>query len=369
MKVTILQSNFTKALSHISRVVGTRTTLPVLSNVLITAQKGRIEFSATDLEIGIITSTIGKIEEEGEITLPARLLSDFISNNKDESIELTVSGVKANLKSAHFEANIIGISPEEFPKVPIFDADYFCAIKKDEFINVAKRVAIAPANDETRPVLAGIYFAFDSEEVTLAATDSYRLAEDKIHITNKANDRKMIVPTRTINEVIRLISSADDASEIKISATENQVSFKINDTYIVSRLIEGAFPNYAQIIPTSATITAVVDQSELLSAVKMSSLFAKESVNNNVKIKVGKDCLIVSSTSSQAGDAKSTIEAKTTGEEVEIAFNAKYLIDVLQVLPGSKISVNLTNANSAGAIRKEGDKDFLYIIMPLKIEG
>jgi len=369
MKITILQSNFNKALTQISRVVGTRTTLPVLSNVLITAQKGKIEFSATDLEIGIITSTIGKIEEEGEITLPARLLSDFISNNKDESIELSVDGVKAHLKSAHFEANIIGISSEEFPKVPVFDADYFCELKKDDFINVAKKVSIAPATDETRPVLAGIYFSFDADEITLAATDSYRLAEDKIKTASKAIDRKMIVPARTIGEVIRLLSAGDEATDIKISATDNQVSFKINETYIVSRLIEGVFPNYAQIIPATSTIKATVDQSELLSAVKMSSLFARESVNNNVKIKVSKEGLVVSSTSSQAGDSKSNIEAKTEGGEVEIAFNAKYVIDVLQALSSGKITLSLTNANSAGVIRKEGDENFLYIIMPLKIEG
>ncbi len=369
MKIIILKSNFAKALSQVSRVVGTRTTLPVLSNVLITAKKGKIEFSATDLEIGIVTSTIGKVEVEGEITLPARLLSDFVANNKDESIELTVEGVKASLKSAHFEANIVGIASEEFPKVPVFESDYFCKIKKDDFVGATKKVAIAPANDETRPVLAGIYFAFDGEEVTLAATDSYRLAENKIKLEEKIEERKIIVPARTINEVIRLLSASEETKEIFISATENQVSFKISDTYIVSRLIEGMFPNYAQIIPTSSAISASVDQSDLLSAVKMSSLFAKDSVNNNVKIKVEKDTLIVSSASSQAGDSKSTIAAKTAGGEVQVAFNAKYVIDVLQALSSGSITLYFNDETSAGIIRKDGDTDFLYIIMPLKIDG
>lgn len=368
MKATILKSNFAKALNQVSRVVGTRTTLPVLSNLLISASKGKIKISATDLEVGITTSTIGKVEEEGELTLPARLLSDFIQNNQDESIEITTEGTVANLKSSHFEASIHGISAEEFPTVPESPKEYFVTIKKDLFLNSLKDVNIAPASDETRPVLAGIYFQFEGEHLILAATDSYRLAEKKISLASAVAEKKIIVPARTTNEVFRILSS-DSAEEISISATDNQVSFKIDETLIVSRLIEGAFPPYNQIIPAAFKIKATAKLADLSSAVKMSSLFAKDSANNNVKIFIKDKQLTIASAASQAGSSKSQVEAEIEGDAIEIAFNARYILDVLAVLSDDQVTLNFNDNTSAGAITTKKDKDFVYIIMPLKLEN
>jgi len=368
MKLTVLQSNFAKALNQVGRVVGARTTLPVLSNILITAAKGRIELSATDLEIGVIARTIGKVEEEGEITLPAKLLTDFILNNKDESVELSTIETKAKLKSNHFEADIMGISPDEFPKIPTITKKDPLLLPKELFINNLKKVAIAPANDETRPVLAGVYFHFSGKTLTLAATDSYRLAESQIPLENEVPDQKLIVPARTINEVIRL-TALNDSEEIAILSTENQVSFKINETEIVSRLIEGSFPNYQQIIPAASKIKITLNFADLLAAVKMSSLFAKDSSNNNVMIKSQKDEVVVSSAVSQTGNSKSSVPALVDGGEIEIAFNARYILDVLQVVESQKITLLLNDQLSAGVIKSPDDKNFLYIIMPLKLDN
>lgn len=235
MHFTVLQANFSKALNQVSRVVGARTTLPVLNNILISAKKGKIILSATDLEVAVTALAIGKIEEEGELTVPARLLTDFVSNNRDESVEFSTKNTTLTLKSEHFKVNINGISAEEFPTVPELPKELFCEINKEDFADAIKKTIIATANDETRPVLAGIYFQFDSNRLTLAATDSYRLAEKKIKLGDSVDEKKFIVPARTMNEVLRLISNNDELQNILISSTENQICFKLNETEIISR--------------------------------------------------------------------------------------------------------------------------------------
>lgn len=369
MKIVILQSNFAKALNQVSRIVGTRTTLPVLSNILIIAEKGKIRFSATDLEVGITTQTIGKVEEEGSLTLPAKLISDFVLNNKDESIEITTNGTIAELKSNRFEATIHGIAAEEFPSVPEAPKEYFTSFKKADLIDALKKVAIAPATDETRPVLAGISFQFSGNELTLAATDSFRLAEKKLKLEKEVSERKLIVPSRTINEVLRVLAASEQADEAYLSATDNQISFKIGEAYIVSRLIEGAFINYAQIIPTSFKIEAKVNGSELIGAVKMSSLFARDSANNNIRVSIGKNELVVASVVSQSGSAKSKVAAETKGDTLEIAFNARYVLEVLNVLSAKEISILCNDSTQAAVIRVDEDPLYTYIIMPLKLEN
>lgn len=369
MKITILQSNFSKALAQISRVVGSRTTLPVLSNALIVAEKGNIKISATDLEVGITTSTTGKIEEEGSITLPARLLVDFINNNKDQSINITTNGTIATLKSDHFEATIHGISAEEFPTVPEIDLAPFVTIDKELLLTSLKKVIIATALDETRPVLAGIYFNFDNTDLTLVATDSYRLAEKKIKLPKAVAAKKVIIPTRTMNEVVRILGGGENVKEAMLYVTDNQVTFKIGDTKIVSRLIEGSFPNYSQIIPSSSTIKVKTETPELLASVKMLALFAKDSANNNVHFTIKDKMLILSSAASQSGSAKANIKADITGGDLEIAFNARYVLDILNALPQGTLFLEFNDGASAGLVRSEKDTDFVYIIMPLKLES
>lgn len=367
MKFTTFQSSFAKALNQVSRIVSSRTTLPVLGNILISAEKGKIHLSATDLEIAITTQTTGKVEEDGKLTIPARLLTEFIVNNNDESIEFSTKGTSLNLKSKHYEANINGISAEEFPTIPLLSKDLFCSIKKDIFMDAIKKVSIAPANDETRPVLAGVYFSFNEKILTLAATDSYRLSEKKIHLEEDLSDKKFIVPSRTMSEVLR-ISSGDESGAISISSTENQILFKVGETQIISRLIEGAFPPYSQIIPSDSKIKATVQYSELLSAVKMSALFAKNSANN-IRLKISGQDLSISSMANEAGDTVSKIAAEVSGGEIEIAFNVRYVLDVLQVIQSDKVVFELNDDASAGLIKSEKDKDFIYIVMPLKIDS
>lgn len=367
MKIVVLQSNLAKALNQVVKIVGTRTTLPVLNNILLSVEKGKIKLSATDLEVGITTQTIGKIEEEGKITLPAKLLSDFVLNNKDESVEISTKEMAAGLKSSRFEATIHGISADEFPSVPEAPKEYLVVLPKIGFYESLKKVAIAPAVDETRPVLAGVYFHFAGKELTLAATDSFRLAEKKIELKNEINESKVIIPTRTINEVLR-VASASESEEIAFSVNENQASFKIGETYIVSRLIEGAFPNYSQIIPSTFKIETKAKAIDLTAAVRMTSLFSRDSANNNVKVAIKKDGLNIASAASQVGTAKSHVPAEVRGEELEIAFNARYILEALNIITDGEIMLKFNDSSSPAVIKLASDPGYTYIIMPLKLE-
>lgn len=366
MKATILQSNFAKAINVVSRVVGTRTTLPVLGNVLIVADKGKIKLSATDLEVAVTTQIIGKIEESGKITLPARLLADFVLNNGDEQIELEQKETKVKLKSERFEASIAGIDADEFPTIPDMDKDAFCEISSKDLVETLRKVTMASANDETRPVLAGIYVKFDGKVVTFAATDSYRLAERKISLEKEVGKKEIIIPARTMNELLRILSG-EMVEKVKLIVEENQVSFVVADTQIVSRLIEGNFPNYEQIIPKTSKITVKASLQETLSAIKMSSLFAKD-MANNVKVICNKDGMTVKSAETQAGTTTSSVKADVTGGEIEVSFNARYLMDVLNILSDDEIVFNFNDDASAGVIKSKTDKEYIYLVMPLRTD-
>lgn len=365
MKATILQKNFAKALNAVSRIVATRTTLPVLGNILISVEKGKITFGATDLEVGISVEVPGKIESEGKITIPARLLSDFVLNNNDENIAVKQTDLTLNLKSDRFEANIKGIDADEFPTIPEATASEFCKIKSADLSTALKKVIIAAANDETRPVLAGVYFKYDKKTLTLAATDSYRLAEARIDLAQEIEAKEVIVPLRTMNELNRLLTSY--VGEVSIILDENQVFFLLGDVKIVSRLIEGSFPNYNQIIPTSSKITVKVSLIEAVQAIKMSALFSKDIANNIKIILKGKD-LTIKSADSEAGNTTSQIKCEASGGEIEVAFNARYLLDALGVLEGEEVIFNFNDEMSPGVIKSEKDKDYLYLAMPLKLD-
>ena len=367
MKISCTQEKLNKGLAIVSRVVGTRTTLPVLSNIYLEAKSGELLMSATDLEIGVTTSIGAKVDEEGSTTVPARLISEFIAANTDENLELESKDAGLHLKSQRFEANIKGIDPSEFPTIPEIGKEALVEIKSEDLIRAISEVIIAAATDDTRPVLSGIYFKFDKNILFMVATDSYRLAEKKIEVEGMEIEKEFIVPARTMQEILRIASSAEALEKISIAATENQVSFTVGETRIVSRLIEGSFPNYKQIIPSTFRSNASLDLKELVSAVKMAALFARQGANN-IKIRFTPKELIITSVADQIGDNISRVAAEVTGDKVEIAFNAKYVLDILLVSPEKKVLFEVNDKASPGVIKAEKAKDYVYIIMPLRVE-
>ncbi|MEI6144573.1 MAG: DNA polymerase III subunit beta [Candidatus Berkelbacteria bacterium] len=367
MKISCTQANLNKGLSIVSRIVGTRTTLPVLSNIYLEAKDGQLKLSATDLEIGVTTSIGAKVDEEGALTVPARLISDFIAANSDESLDLESKATTMHLKSARYEANIKGIDSSEYPVLPDISKDSLIDLATGDFTRAISEVVVACATDDTRPVLSGIYFKFEKDFLYLVATDSYRLAEKKISVPGSTVEKEFIVPARTMQEILRITASSQGLEKVGISATDNQVSFTIGDTQVVSRLIEGSFPNYKQIIPSAFKSTAEIEVKEFSSAIKMASLFARQG-GNNVKIRFEGSEVTITSVADQVGDNISKVPAIVSVDSEEITFNAKYIGDILQVLPDKKLVFEVNDKFSAGVIRPEKAKDFVYIIMPLRVE-
>ncbi len=367
MKVSCTQENLQKGIQIVSHMAGARTTLPVLNNVLLKTEKGRLKLSATDLEIGISTWVGAKVDLDGSITCPARLISEYISTNTDKTISLELKGTEVKLTSDHFKANIKGIESSEFPLIPDVKEGNLIEVSAIDLKDAISKTVIACALDETRPVLAGVYIMAENNKLKMVSTDSYRLAEKTITLQNKIpNKFTLIVPQRTMVEIGRLIDDSLEKVEIKIG--ENQVQFGLGPTEVVSRLIEGSFPDYEQIIPSTIKTKIEFNKAEFTNAIKMASFFARESANN-VKLVLKKPNKIeIVAVSPQVGDNTSEISAEIDGDEHAIAFNAKFLLDGLQVMASEKVGLELAGQLSPGILRPSKDQNYLYIIMPLRMD-
>ncbi len=367
MNVSCTQENLAKGLAIVGRSVGVRTTLPVLNNILVKTEKGGLKLSATDLEIGINTWIGAKVDSDGAITVPAKLLVDYITNNNDKKIDISQKEMNIHLSSEHFKVNIKGIDASEFPLIPQVKKKIELVISPTDLASAIGKTIIAAALDESRPVLAGIFFHAKNNTLKIVATDSYRLSEQKINLEKKlAEEISFIVPSRPMSEVLRILSNAME--KISIYPGENQVEFVISETTLVSRLITGAFPNYEQIIPTAATTRVSVSTDEFRSAIKMAQIFAKDSGSNiKLKLKAPKE-ISISANSPHLGDNVSQVAGTVSGKDLEIAFNAKFILDVLAVLKSETIKLDLSGESTAGLIFGEKDPSFLYVIMPLRVD-
>lgn len=365
MKVSVLKENLAKALSISGRVVSTRGSLEILSHVMLTTESGRLRVSATNLEVGINYWIGSKVEGEGTITVPARLFSDVISSLSSEKIELSLEEQTLHIHSGKDKLKIKGLSSEEFPLIPTIKDKITFSIKSEILKDSLNLVNFAAALDEARPVLSGVYIKGEGTTLTFAATDSYRLAEKTVTLDSKvAEDFEVIVPARTMMELARIISDVNE--EIKVSINENQILFAANDIEFTSRLIEGQFPNYKTIIPEDNETKAAVSTSDFLNVLKVATLFARENANSiNISVKA-KGQIEVTATSAQLGDSDSIIEGTVTGKDGEIAFNGKYIIDVLNNLKDASVEFEMSGKLSAGMIRPAKRKDYTYIIMPLR---
>jgi len=367
MKVSCTQENLTKGLNIVGRLVGTRATLPVLNNILIKTKNGRLTLSATDLEIGISTWIGAKVDKDGAVTCPARLLSDYTATNTDKTISIELKDTTLHLDSEHFKANIKGIEASEFPLIPEVKEGEALEVSAQDLKEGILKTVFASALDETRPVLAGVCLKIAAGKIKMVATDSYRLAEKTINlITKESKEQSIIVPQRTMAEIGRLLDESVDKVTIKIG--ENQIHFKMGPTEVISRLVEGSFPDYEQIIPKNIKTKIEINTTQFLNAIKMASFFAREAANN-VKLSFKKPKnLEVIAVSPQLGDNTSELEANISGDELEIAFNAKFILDALQIIDSEKLSLELAGSLSPGIIRPSKDPNYLYIIMPLRMD-
>jgi DNA polymerase-3 subunit beta len=375
MKLSCLQENLARGLSIVSRAVAARSTLPVLSNVLLATDQSRLKLSATNLEMGVNCWIGAKVEDEGAITIPARLLSDFVNSLPPEpiSMELNTRSQTLGLRCARYDANIKGIDAQEFPLILTVAEDDTVDLDVATLRHMIEQVAFAAATDESRPVLTGVLASLSDPGLTLAAADGFRLSVCTSTIA-QATKRpiSVIIPARALQELARISAEQQEPIQMTVSANRNQVFFHMTDIDVLSQLVEGSFPDYKAIIPKAHNTRTVVNTAEFLKAVQIASFFSRDSANI-VKLQVeapnelGGGQLTIAGTSADLGDNVSQIDATVDGQSARIAFNAKYLTDVLGVIDAAQVALETTGPSSPGVIKPVGSDDFVHVIMPMHI--
>jgi len=376
MKLSCLQENLNRGLGIVGRAVATRTTLPITNNVLLATEGGRLKLVATNLEMAVSCWIGAKIEEEGTITVPARLLTEFVSSLPNDTIDIALSP-KTNtlgLKCARFEARISGIDAKEFPPIPTVDEGANITIEADPLRQGITQVVFAAATEESRPVLTGICTQIEGDSMTLASADGFRLAVYKLSVKQAAGEKtEVIIPSRTLAELNRFLADEEEAVEVTLNPNKSQILFRLKNIELVSQLVQGTFPNYSQLIPQSYNTRVVVNVADFLRATKTASIFARDGsgivrlmITPGSEANPGK--MTVSARSEEIGDDVGEIDASVEGEESKIAFNGKYLNDVLSVLHETQVALETTNPSSPGLIRPVGTDNYTHVVMPMFVQ-
>ena len=376
MKLSCLQENLNHGLNVVGRAVAARTTLPITNNILITTDQSRLKLAATNLEMAITCWIGAKIEEEGAITVPARLLTEFISSLPNDKIDISLSPrtKTLELKCARFEARISGVDAKDFPPIPKVEEGITTKVEVNVLQQGINQVAFAAAIEESRPVLTGVDAQFKDDLLTLAAADGFRLAVFRLPLAAPIEEpTEVIIPARTLAELNRLTADQEEAVEITVNPNKSQALFRLKDIELVSQLVQGTFPNYTQLIPQSFNTRMIVSVDEFLRATKTASIFARDG-SGIVRLVItpgsaktpGK--LTVSARSEEIGDDVGEIDATVEGEESKVAFNGKYLTEVLSVLHETQVALETTNSSSPGVLRPVGMDNYLHVVMPMFVQ-
>lgn len=372
MKVIVLKTNLKEGLMAVERGVTESNTLPILKNVLVKTFNNRIKIDSTNLEIGISRFISGKIIENGSVTIPFQILLGIVNNLDAERINLETEGNNLIIKTDNYEAKIQGISPEEFPIIPkISNLDYYLEINSDFIKKSISKVITCCHISEIRPEISGVFFDFQMTVLKLAATDSFRLAEANIfsnHFkTNFIRGFKLVIPLKTAQEIIRIFA---DNQNITIHVDPNQILFKNDDSELISRLIEGEYPDYNQIIPKELKTEILLEKNKFTNALKLVSNFSGRVNDIKIKLKDGKKVMEVYSSSQYLGENNYMVPVKVKGEDFdEIKFNWRFLIDGLKTLESENILFGVNNDAKPALLKSAEDDSYFYILMPIKSNG
>ena len=368
MKLSVMQENLARGLSVVSRAVSSRSTLPVLANVLLRTEDAGLKLTATNLEIGITYWVPGKIETDGATTVPARLLTDLVGSlPASEKVDLELQGADTlHIRAGRFATHVKGIDADEFPTIQTAGERPTTRVSQKVLKRALDETAFAAASDEARPILTGVLARFEGSRLTLAAADNYRIAVRTIDILDPVEAAAVVIPARALNELGRILADTDDPVELVLAQAKNQVLFHLEGVDIVSRLIDGQFPNYQQVLPAAHTTRAEIDREELLRAVRPAALIASSSANI-VKLQVGGDGQgVVVTATAEVGDYTGDVEAVVEGDATTIAFNARYLNDVLSNVHADRFALELNGPLSPGVFRPVGDDDYVHVVMPVR---
>lgn len=362
MKITTNLRNLVKALTTVERIVSKNPTLPILSNILLRAENGRLRISATNLEIGINYLLGAKIEEIGEVAIPARIFSDFIKNLEGDKLSLTTKNNILSVNNEKYKTQILGFNPKDFPIIPKIKDDTLFLIPSKILKSAFSMILDSMAISETRPELSGAYVQFNTNKLTVAATDSFRLAEKIVELKHK-NDLSFILPRGTIIELIRVLGELNE--DISVRYGDNQISFCTSNLELVSRLIDGNYPDYKKVIPDKYISRILVKKNDLEKNIRLAGLFSSNiaDINLNCDIKV----TTITAKNADKGEIQVVVESLLKNEPFSIALNHYYLLDGLKIMPTEHVIIEYTGPGSPLVIKPEHDnKDLTYLIMPLK---
>ncbi|OGE86123.1 MAG: DNA polymerase III subunit beta [Candidatus Doudnabacteria bacterium RIFCSPHIGHO2_02_FULL_46_11] len=370
MKAVITRDNFKKVLGLVSHVVGTAASLPILSNILLQTEKGRIKISATNLEMGLTCWLGGRVEEEGTVTLPARTINEYVSTILEEQVILNLKQGNLIVSTDTSSASIKTLPSEEFPLIPKLTSAGKISLGAEELRSALQEVIFAAAAPEAQPELSGVYTYLDKNNLYFVSTDRYRLTERTVPVEQEKVEgdfKPIIIPLKTAQEVVRLLASvADSSALITINQGENQVLFNLPDIELVSRLVDGAFPDYKEIIPAEFASTAVLPRFELMQAIKSAGLFASTGRSIKLNFKPSDGQVEVSAASGDIGESVAKISGEVTGQAQESVFNYKYLLDYLGNILDEKVVFKAINDNSPAILTPSGRQNNLYLVMPVK---
>ncbi len=376
MNVSCLQEHLSKGLSIVGRAVAARSTLPVTANVLLTTDDGRLKLAATNLEIALSCWVGAQVEEEGAITVPARLLIDFVNSLPSEKIEMTLAPRSRQLKltCARNQATMSGVDADDFPPIPSVEDGGSLELDPQELHTAIAQVIISAATDDSRPVLVGVNAQLEGDRLTFAATDGFRLSVRHLTLGSPVPEPvQVIIPARALAELNRLLPEETDPVQMTFNATRTQVLFRLKNVELVAQLIQGTFPDYSQIIPDDHTSKAVVDVAEFLRETRTASIFARDGSGIvRLQFTPGEDVapgnMTISARAEEIGDNLSELDAAVEGESDKIAFNSKYLQDYLQVLEGGRVSLEMSGPSRQGVLRPVGDDSFVHVLMPMVVQ-
>jgi DNA polymerase-3 subunit beta len=374
MQFTCTKENLSYALNLVSSVAGKQSNLPILSNVMLVANDSSVELSATNLEIGVKAHLRAKVDAPGSFTVPAKTLADFVALMSGDQVQVTQKENELVIESGRSNTKIKGTLAEEFPVIPEFSEGKSFSIERSRLKNGLAQVVFAASKTEIRPELSGIYFGFGVygyQGLTLAATDSYRLAEKRLPVAQGGDEVTCIVPSRTVSEFIRLMSLSEGSDEketnVRFFVGDSQVALRYGSFEITSRLIAGRYPDYRQIVPSEFKTTALFSKSQMVSSVKAASLFAATGVNAvNIKLNPSAQSVVVNSASSQAGAYETALDIQGEGIENSIVLNYRYFLDGMSHFDGDEVVISMNSGDAPSLLRAKDDKDYLYLVMPIR---
>lgn len=364
MKVTLITKDFSKVLSVSSRFVANRANLPILGNIILKAEKTKLQIKATDLEVSLCATLGAKVEEDGEIALPSKTFTEIISNLGSENVLLDSNQEIVTVSGEGFTSKVNALNTSDYPKLTTELSESALHVQTRVFVPALNKVLFSTSTDEARPQLTGVLFLFRKNEMILVATDGFRLSQKKCNVETSLEDQQIIIPRRVLSEIPRLATSAEVLLELK--PEEKEVVFGLPNMVMGSRLIEGEFPNYERIMPKATKVTVNVSKEELTRAVKLASIFARDNANT-IQLSIQESELVVSAESNRSGQEQLSIPAKVEGEQMNLSFNYRYIEELLAVIGGESVEIKANDALTACLFLDPKDASFLHLIMPVRV--